>query len=404
MVGIKIHNSMMSATTANKATARVGRQNDFLLKLRAALEKELPRLSQYCAQEQFAWDSVKALAHLGVWGMVFPKEYGGLGLSHSAYVQALEEFGRVDSSLALTAESHNSLCGNSIVMAGNEEQKRRYLPRMAKGEIMGAWALTEPEAGSDAKSLKTRAELKDGAWILNGSKTFTTQGSVGGVYVIFAQTTANTQDQGISAFVAEPGQGLEIGKVEKKMGLRASDTAQIHLVNFKIPKANLLGTLGRGFPLAMKILEAGRVAISGVSLGMARSAIEEALRYLSGKPKEIPGAQGPGVRASHKVLAQYTARLHAVRLLTLQAAELLDQNKPFAFYGSMAKLLSGELAMQASTEMMNLIGDKTVLMGDQTGKQFLDGKLYQIGEGTSEIQALLISRALFEKPELLLGT
>ncbi len=374
----------------------------FLLKLRAALEAELPRLDEYNRQEKFPWDCVKALAPLGVWGMIFPTEYGGLGLSHATYLRALEEFGRIDSSLALTAESHNSLCGNTIAIAGTEEQKRKYLPRMAKSEIMGAWALTESEAGSDAKAIKTQAQLEGEFWILNGSKTFTTQGSVAGVYVIFAVTSPDAEGQGISAFVAEPGPGLEIGKVEKKMGLRASDTAQVHLVNFKIPKDNLLGGLNRGFPIAMKVLDAGRVAISGVSIGMARGAIEWTLKSLRKQPKEIPGQAGPGVRASHKTLANFTARLHSVRMLAICAAELLDQKrKRFSFYGSMAKLLSGELAMQTAAEMMNLIGEESILMNHQVGKIFRDSKLYQIGEGTSEIQSLLISRQIFGNPDLL---
>lgn len=389
--------------------ARSPQDREFILRLRSALEQHLPKLNEYDRKENFPWDVVKALAPLGAWGMIFPKKYDGLGLSHGVYVEALEEFGRIDSALALTAESHNSLCGNTILTFGNEAQKTKYLPKMAQG-MMGAWALTEPEAGSDAKSIKTRAEFKNGRWVLNGSKTFTTQGSVAGVYVIFAVTQAGAGDQGISAFVAEPAPGLTVGKVEKKMGLRASDTAQLHLVDLKLPKESLLGAEGRGFQIAMKILDAGRVAISGVSLGMARGAIEWAIEEIKKqenkqKPRSLrqrwlkPNA---GLTGEQKILARYAARLHAVRFLTHYAANLIDQKKRFAFYASLAKLLSGELAMQAATDCLDLFGEAAARFDNHVAKIFRDGKLYQIGEGTSEIQAMIISRHLMSNPDLLL--
>ncbi|MBI4064408.1 MAG: acyl-CoA dehydrogenase family protein [Elusimicrobia bacterium] len=384
--------------------------SEFIPTLCAALERELARLNEYNDKEEFPWDSVKALAPLGAWGMLFPKKYGGLGLGHVEYTKALEEFGRIDSSLALTAESHNSLCGSTILRFGNEEQRKKYLPKMARG-MMGAWALTEPEAGSDAKSLKTKAELKNDSWVLNGSKTFTTQGSVAGVYVIFASTTPGAEGRGISAFVAEPGPGLTIGKTEKKMGLRASDTAQLHLVDLKLPKENLLGDLNRGFPIAMQILEAGRVAISGVSIGMARGAIEWTLKETMRRGgDEARGrslrkrwaGENPGLTATQKIIAQHTAKLHAVRMLTHYAAQLIDEGKPFSFYASLAKLLSGELAMQAATEMLDILGDEARFMDNHVTKLFRDAKLYQIGEGTSEIQAMLIYRHLSSNLDLLL--
>ncbi|MBI4369848.1 MAG: acyl-CoA dehydrogenase family protein [Elusimicrobia bacterium] len=380
----------------------------FIESLRAQLNNQLPMLSTHDIEETFPWDCVKALAPWGVWGMIFPKKYGGLGLPHEIYVQALEEFGAACSSLALTAESHNSLCGNTILEFGTENQKLEYLPRMAQGEIMGAWALTEPNVGSDAKNIETTAVLKNGHWVLNGSKTFTTQGSVAGVYVIFAVTNPGAADQGISAFVAEPGKGLEIGKKEKKMGLRASDTAQLHLIDFKIPEHNLLGTLNRGFQAAMKILDAGRVAISGVSLGMARSAVEHAIASINAGRTKIPNlhqrhqeSPGAGLTVDRKMISHCSSRLHAIRLLTLFAARLLDQKKAYSLYGSMAKLLSGELAMQTTTDMLDLIGLDGTRFQNHVSKLFRDAKLYQIGEGTSEIQGLIISRYLLSNPGLL---
>ena len=379
-------------------------------KVRHILETEvLQKSKEYDRKEEFPWDCVKALAPAGVWGVLFPKEYGGLGLSHKTYVQILEELGRIDPSLALTAESHNSLCGNTILMFGNESQKKKYLTPMASGKSMGAWALTEPEAGSDAKSIKTTAELQGNHWIINGSKTFTTQGSVAGVYVIFAVTTPGGADQGISAFVTEKVPGIEIGKKEKKMGLRGSDTAQLHLINLKIPKKNLLGNLNRGFQMAMKVLDAGRVAISGISLGMARGALEEAIKRVT-DPKlktqnsklKIHNENAVGLTAARKMIANYAARLHAARLLALFAADLIDQKKRFAFYGSMAKLISGELAISAPTDLMDLLGEDAMRFDNHVAKLFRDAKLYQIGEGTSEIQGLIISRYLFSNPDLLL--
>lgn len=374
---------------------------DFLQTLRQTLETEIgSRMLEYNNKEEFPWDCVKILAPLGVWGMIMPPKYGGLGLTHATYVQALEELGRIDSSLALTAESHNSLCANTILFAGTQTQKKKYLPVLSSGASLGAWALTEPGAGSDAKSIQTTAQEQEDGWALNGAKTFTTQGSVAGIYVIFAVTTPGEQAQGISAFVVEAGTpGLEVGKKEKKMGLHASDTAQLNITNLKIPKGNLLGEKNRGFQVAMKILEAGRVAISGVSLGMARSALEAAIECLRKKEKkDKPAKETPGLLASHKLIAQYSSRLHAVRHLTLHAAHLLDAGKRFALYGSMAKLLSGELAMNAATEMMDIVGWPATSAQHPIGRQFKDAKLYQIGEGTSEIQAKIIARHLLANP------
>ena len=385
-------------------------EEQIVARVRHILETEvLQKSKEYDLKEEFPWDCVKALAPAGVWGMLFPKEYGGLGLTHRTYVQVLEELGRIDPSLALTAESHNSLCGNTILMFGTEAQKKKYLTQMASGKSMGAWALTEPEAGSDAKSIKTTAVPQGDYWIINGSKTFTTQGSVAGVYVIFAVTTPGAADQGISAFVTEKDPCIEIGKKEKKMGLRGSDTAQLHLINLKIPKENLLGTQNRGFQMAMKVLDAGRVAISGISLGMARGALEEAIKKVIShqssvisRKMRVDDKNAVGLTAARKIIAQYAARLHATRLLALYAADLLDKKKRFAFYGSMAKLLSGELAMQAPTELLDLLGEDAMRFDNHVAKLFRDAKLYQIGEGTSEIQGLIISRYLFSNPDLLL--
>ncbi|MBI4669912.1 MAG: acyl-CoA dehydrogenase family protein [Elusimicrobia bacterium] len=398
---------LLSAGMQNETMKKPETKN-FIVKLKNALENQRPYLDQCSQKEVFPWEAVKALIPLGAWGMIYPKEYNGLGLSHYEYVQALEEFGRVDPSLALTAESHNSLCGHTILQFGSEELRAKYLPLLAKG-TMGAWALTEAEAGSDAKSIRTTAQLKDNHWILNGSKTFTTQGSVAGVYVIFAVTALPNGEKGISAFAAEPGPGIEIGKKEIKMGLRASDTAQLYLNNLKLPQENLIGAPNQGFSIAMKILDAGRVAISGVALGVTRGALEWTINKIKNKKQETrslrtrwAGKDNPGLKAEQKIIAHLTARLHAARLVALHAARLFDQKKRYAFYGCLAKLLSGELAMQATTQLLDLIGEEGGRIDCHAAKLFRDSKLYEIGEGTSEVQALVISRYLFSNPELLL--
>ncbi|MDE2039898.1 MAG: acyl-CoA dehydrogenase family protein [Elusimicrobia bacterium] len=347
----------------------------------------------------FPWDLVPGLRRLGLLGIIFPKEYGGLGLDTASLCLALEELGRADAAVALTVESHNGLCTNHLFLHGSEAQRRRYLPRLCGGEALGAWALTEPAAGSDAASLKTRAVFDGKSWTLNGSKTFTTQGSVAGVYVIFAQTSAKDNGSGkdgLTAFVFEKGHpGLQVGKIEHKMGIRCSDTAQLHLVDCKASPEQVVGTPGRGFRDAMKVLDAGRVAISGISVGIARAAVEEGIKWV--KPRKadygiLPGQAG--LTAAGRTLAQLASEVDAARLLTLRAAWLMDSGRPFSREASMAKLISGDLAMRAPTEILDVIGPAGASLDHPVQRFFRDAKLYQIGEGSSQIQQLVISRQL----------
>ncbi|MFC1522956.1 acyl-CoA dehydrogenase family protein [Elusimicrobiota bacterium] len=407
---------------------------NIITELRKVLNEKIKhKVAGYDIKEEFSWEFVKELAPLGIWGIIFPKEYGGLGASHKTYLRVLEELGAIDPSLALTVESHNSLAGNTINMFGSDEQKKKYLVPMAKGEALGAWCLTEPESGSDAKSLKTKAEDKGDHWLLNGSKVFITQGSVAKYYVIFAVTKAGTAGSGISVFVAESGTpGLEIAKKEKKMGLRASNTTQLDFMDMKIPKENLIGPLNRGFSAAMKVLDAGRVAISGISLGIARASIEHAINRakldLNWDPQLQPSLLTPlprgerlgegdeensaisegslfpsvGLTATQKTIADYASQLHAVRSLATQAAELCESgDKSYSLQASMAKLLSGELAVSASTAMMDMFGEEAFLQSNAVGKLFRDSKLFTIGEGTSEVQRRIIGKQLLADTELL---
>ncbi|MBI4051732.1 MAG: acyl-CoA dehydrogenase family protein [Elusimicrobia bacterium] len=376
------------------------RQKEIQLKVREFCAKEVaPRARGYDLKEEFPWEVVEGLKKLGLLGILFPKKYGGLGLDMVSYCLILEELGRADSSVALTVEAHNSLCSSHIFLAGNEQQKKKYIPKLAKGEVLGAWGLTEPGAGSDASGIKTRARQENGHWVLNGSKTFTTQGSVAGIYVLFAHTSEAMNSRSISAFIAEKGMpGLSVGKKEKKMGLRASDTAQLHLVNLKIPKENLLGRPGRAFIDAMNILDAGRVGISGISIGMSRGVVEEGIRWVKERKKQFKiSGDSPGLTAAQKLLADLATEIEAARLLMLKSATLLDQGKPYSKEASMSKLFSGELVMKATTQVLDLFGEYGGTFDCPVQKAFRDSKLYQIGEGSSQIQELIISRHLLSE-------
>lgn len=374
------------------------RHLEFQRRVREFCEREvMPRARQYDREERFPWELMDGLRRLGLLGIIFPKEYGGQGLDAVAFCLALEEMGRADASLALTVESHNGLCANHIFLAGGEEHKRRYLSRLASGETLGAWALTEPGAGSDAASLQTTAVFRGGQWVLNGSKTFTTQGSVAGIYVILAKTNEKSSGgHGITAFVCEKGTpGLGVGKKEKKMGLRASDTAQLHLNDLRLPPESVLGRPGRGFGDCMRVLDGGRVGISGVAVGIARGALEEGTRWVRERKAEFGiRPDSAGLTQAQKTLADLAAEVDAARLLTLRAASLLDRGERHSKEASMAKLFSGELAMRAPTLALDLFGPHGASMDNPVQRYFRDAKLYQIGEGSSQIQELIISRHL----------
>ncbi len=362
-------------------------------KVREFCEREvLPRAHEYDIKEQFPWDFVEGAKKLGLFGIFFPKKYGGQELDTVSYCLILEELGRADASLALTVESHNSLCSGHIFLTGNEAQKQKYLSRLARGEVLGAWALTEPGAGSDAASIKTTAVFEGGRWVLNGSKTFTTQGSVAGVYVIMARTG----EKALTAFVCDKGTpGLEVGKKEKKMGIRGSDTAQLHLSGVRLGPEHVLGEPGRAFGDVMRVLDGGRVGISGVAVGIARGALEEGIRWVKPRKHQFKiRPDNPGLTGAQKLLADIATEIDAARLLTLRAALLVDNGERYSKEASMAKLMSGDLAMKAPTLILDLFGPHGALMRNPVQRYFRDAKLYQIGEGSSQIQELIISRHL----------
>ncbi len=364
-------------------------------------QKIAPKAAARDQKEEFSWESVPLLKEMGLFGIPFSKKYGGLGEDELGLCVILEELGRVDASIALTIESHNGLCSSQIYLHGSEEQRLSYIPRLASGQDLGAWALTEPQAGSDAASIQTRAEFDGAHWILNGSKTFTTQGSVAGIYVIFAKTSAEFTEsgrEGLTAFVVEKGaSGLNIGKIEKKMGLRSSDTAQLHLHNLKLPKEAVIGKAGRAFRDAMVVLDGGRVAISAISVGIARAALEEGIRWVKERQTEYGiSPENPGLTYAQRILAQIASEVDAARLLTYRAAFLMDQKRSYSQEASMAKLISGDLAVKATSEILDLIGPEASLLDCPAQRFFRDSKLYQIGEGSSQIQQLVISRHLLK--------
>jgi alkylation response protein AidB-like acyl-CoA dehydrogenase len=296
-----------------------------------------PHVSEWDKAHEFPHDIVKKLGELGLMGIVFPPEYGGAGLSYIDYVIILEELSRIDPSIGLTVAAHVSLCSNHIYIVGTEEQKKKYLTPLASGKKIGAWGLTEPGAGSDAAGTKTTAVIKGDEWILNGTKQFITNGSVGDIAIIMASTTKEKRAKGISAFIVEKGTpGFRPGKKEDKMGLRATDTCELILEDCHIPKENLLGEFDRGFVDALRVLDGGRISIAAFSLGIAQGAYEAALNY--SKEREQFDQLICEFQAIQWMLADLATEIEAARLLTFKAAYLADQKKRVTKESAMAKL------------------------------------------------------------------
>jgi hypothetical protein len=352
-----------------------------------------PAAAEYDERAQFPWDLVRKMGPLGLLGMVVPEAYGGAGMDTVSYALAMEEIARHDGALALTVASHNSLCQGHIFIAGSEAQKRKYLPPLARGEVMGAWGLTEPGSGSDAGALRTTATLQGDHWVLSGSKSFITQGSVAQTYVVLASTDASRGTHGISAFIVEKGTpGFRPGRPEHKLGLRASDTAQLFFEEARVPRANLLGEVHHGFVDTLKVLDGGRISIAAMAVGLGRGALEESLRY-AGERRQFgqPIAQFQAIQWK---LADMATEIDAARLLTLQAAALKDRGRPSTKASAMAKLFAAEVGMRACTQAVQIHGGYGYLRDFPVERYFRDVKLCEIGEGTSEVQRMVIARQL----------
>ncbi len=343
--------------------------------------------------KEFPHDIVKQLGEMGLMGINHDEKYGGGGADTISFTLAIEEIARWDASLALTVASHTSLCSGHIAIAGNEDQKKKYLTRLAQGEVLGAWGLTEPGSGSDASGMKTTAEKRGDKWILNGSKIFITQGSVGGIYVILAKTDKSLGAKGISAFIVEgDNPGLKPGPKMHKLGMNSSDTTEVFLENCEIPEDNLLGKLNHGFIDTMKILDGGRIGIGALAVGINRGCIEESIKYA--KEREQFGKPIGKFQAIRWMIADMAARGDAARLMVHRAAWLKDQGKSFTVEASMAKLFASELATQSALKAIQIHGGYGYTQEYHVERFLRDAKLLEIGEGTSEIQRIIISREL----------
>ena len=336
------------------------------------------------------------LAEMGLLGIIIPTEYSGVGYSNVDYVIILEEISKVDASAGLVIAAHNSLCSNHINLFGTEEQKNKYLTRLASGQTLGAWGLTEAGAGSDAAALKTRAEKKGDHWVLNGSKLFITNGSLAEIHVVMAVTDPEKQRKGISAFILEKGMdGFRAGKKEDKLGIRAADTSELVFEDVKVPAENLIGEEGKGYKQAMTILDGGRVSIAGFSLGIAAASLESSLKYA----KERVQFNQPiaNFQAIQWMLADGFTELEAARLLTYRAAFLEDQGKIVPKESAMAKLFASELAVKVSSTAVQIHGGYGFTKDYPVEKFYRDSMLATIGEGTSEIQRWIIAQKVLSE-------
>jgi alkylation response protein AidB-like acyl-CoA dehydrogenase len=352
-----------------------------------------PDVKERDASKEFPHDLVKKLAEQGFMGMVHPEKYGGGGVGHVSFCLAIEEIARWDASLALTVASHTSLGSGHIALAANESQKEKYLTPLAKGEKLGAWCLTEPGSGSDASGMKTTAIKKGNKYILNGSKIFITQGSVGDIYVVLAKTDPDEGTKGISAFIVEgEWDGVESGKKMEKLGMNSSDTTEVIFEDVEVPEENLLGELGRGFVDTMKVLDGGRIGIGALSVGIARGALEESLKY-SGERKQFGSPIGD-FQAIETKMADMATEVDAARMLVHRAAWLKDHGKPFTKEVSMAKLFASEMAVRAANEAVQIHGGYGYIKEYHVERFMRDAKLMTIGEGTSEVQRMIIGREL----------
>ncbi|MFN1834587.1 acyl-CoA dehydrogenase family protein [Balneola sp. MJW-20] len=358
------------------------------------VEREVaPTVMKRDHSKEFPMEIVKKLGEMGMLGIYHDEQYGGAGFDTVSFCLVLEEIARWDASLALTVASHTSLGTGHIAIAGNHEQKMKYMPALTSGEQLAAWCLTEPGSGSDASGMKTSAIKKGDHYILNGSKIFITQGTVGDVYVVLAKTNPDLGTKGISAFIVErEWDGVNPGEPMHKLGMNSSDTSEVVFENVKVPAENLLGEEGRGFVDTMKILDGGRIGIASLSVGIARGALEESLKY-SMERKQFGTAIGNFQYMEGKMVDMAT-EIDAARLLVQRAAWLKDNERPFTKEASMAKLFASELSVRAALEAIQIHGGYGYTEEYHVERFLRDSKLMTIGEGTSEVQRLIIAREL----------
>jgi alkylation response protein AidB-like acyl-CoA dehydrogenase len=356
-----------------------------------ALAEVAPVIHGFDEAHEFPHEILKSLGKTGLLGALVPEEYGGAALDYVSYALAVEELNRVDASVGITMWAHNSLCANHIALFGAKEQKAAYLPRLARGEALGAWGLTESGSGSDAAAMQSRAVPDGSRFVLNGGKAFITNAGVAELAVVMAVTDPARGNKGISAFVLERGMpGFSAGRPYRKLGLHASNTAELVFDNVAVPGANLLGELNMGFVNTMQVLEGGRIAMAAMAVGIAQAALDQALVYMKqrrafGKTlAEFNGLQG--------MIAEIGTEVEAARLLTLRAAALKDAGRPAKTAASMAKVFASEVAMKAATKALQIHGGAGYITEFPIERIFRDAKLTEIGEGTSEVQRMVIAR------------
>jgi len=360
-----------------------------------------PHVMEWDEAAHFSDDLVPKLAELGLFGVIFPEKYGGAGLGYVEYALVIEELARVDGSVALMVAAHNSLCTNHIYKFGTETHRQKYVAPLAQGKMLGCWSLTEPEAGSDAGGTRTTAVRQGDAWVLNGAKTFTTNGHQAGVCVAMALTDPAKGHHGISAFIVEKGTpGFRPGKKENKLGMRASDTSEVIFQDCRVPAANLLGREGEGFVNSLQILDGGRISIAALGLGMAQGAFEAAAKY--SKQRKQFGKTISEFQATQFKLADMATEIDAARLLTYRAAWMADHaatngGSRYTSQSCMAKLFSSEVAVRVANEAVQIFGGYGFVKDYPAEKYYRDVKLCTIGEGTSEMQRLVIARQLLGK-------
>lgn len=355
-----------------------------------------PVIAKYDEAEEFPMEIAKKMGEMGFLGIIFPEEYGGAGFTTTEYAIIIEEISKIDPSVGLTVASHNGLCSNHIFSFSNEELKKKYMPDLTSGKKLGAWGLTEAVSGSDAAGMATTAEKKGDRYIINGSKMFITQGNVGETAVVTAVTDKENRKRGISAFVMEKGmKGFTANKMSNKLGMRSSDTAELFFDNVEVPAENLIGTEGEGFIQAMKILDGGRIAIAALSVGIAQGALDLALKY--SKERKQFGKSLSSFQGIQFKLSDIAMEVEAARLLTFRAAKLKETGQPYAMEASMAKYYASEAACRATTESLQIHGGYGYMKEFMIEKLYRDVKLMTIGEGTSEVQKMVIARNLMEK-------
>ena len=376
--------------------------------IRTFAETEIaPHVMEWDEASRFPSELIPKLAELGLMGVIFPEEYGGAGLGYLEYVIAIEELSRVDGSVGLILAAHNSLCTNHIYKFGSDRQRQKYVVPLARGEKLGCWSLTEPQSGSDAGGTRTTARFEGDSWVMNGSKTFTTNGHYADVCVAMAVTDPGKSTHGISAFIVEKGTpGFRPGKKENKLGMRASDTSEVVFSDCRIPAANLLGEQGEGFINTLQVLDGGRVSIAALALGMAQGAFDASTKYA--KERKQFGQVIGEFQAIQFKLADMATEIAAARLLVYHAAALADGArlqehdsggaKRFTLESSMAKLYASEVAVRVASEAVQIFGGYGFIKDYPAEKYYRDVKLCTIGEGTSEIQRLVIARQILGKP------